>query len=106
MSADRSGTSAGLAALQIVLEEEQYRALPAEDLLGRYLSNRDERAFAALVRRYGRLVMTRCREVLRREDLAQEAFQETFTQLVVNGHRVNSAARSAGGSPGRPAGDL
>ena len=74
--------------LQLVLEEEQYRALPAEDLLGRYLNDRDERAFAALVRRYGRLVMARCREVLRREDLAQEAFQETYTQLVVNGHAV------------------
>lgn len=88
MPGDRSASSAGLAALQLVLEEEHYRALPAEDLLGRYLGERDERAFAALVRRYGRLVMARCREVLGREDLAQEAFQETFTQLVLNGHLV------------------
>lgn len=82
------GRSAGLAALQFMLEEEQYRVLAAEELLGRYLNVRDEQAFAALVRRYGRLVMARCREVLRREDLAQEAFQETFTQLVLNGHLV------------------
>ena len=88
MATERSGANAGLVALRLVLEDERYRAMPAEDLLGRYLSERDERAFAALVRRYGRLVMARCREILRREDLAQEAFQETFTQLVVNGHRV------------------
>jgi RNA polymerase sigma factor (sigma-70 family) len=90
MPGDRSGVSAGLTALQLVLEEEQYRAQPAEDLLGRYLNERDERAFAALVRRYGRLVMARCREVVRHEDLAQEAFQETFTQLVVNGQTVKN----------------
>jgi RNA polymerase sigma factor (sigma-70 family) len=88
MPSDRSGTSAGIAALQLVLEEEQYRALSAEDLLGRYLTERDEMAFVALVRRYGRLVMARCRDILRLEDLSQEAFQETFTRLVLNGHNV------------------
>ena len=96
MPLERSGTPAGLAALQLVLEEEHYRALSSERLLAQYLGERDERAFAALVGRYGRLVMARCRQILTREDLAQEAFQETFTQLVLNGNSVRQRGAVGG----------
>ena len=75
-------------ALHLVLADEQYRAMTAEDLLGLYLTGRDEAAFYALVRRYGPLVMRRCRATLGQEDLAQEAFQETFHRLVVQGRAI------------------
>jgi RNA polymerase sigma factor (sigma-70 family) len=47
-------------------------------LLERYASCRDEGAFAALVRRYGRLVRSVCWRVLRHEQDADDAFQATF----------------------------
>lgn len=47
-------------------------------LLERYISSRDENAFAVLVRRYGRLVRSVCRNILRHEQDIEDAFQVTF----------------------------
>jgi RNA polymerase sigma factor (sigma-70 family) len=47
-------------------------------LLGRYTSCRDEGAFAALVRRYGKLVRSVCWRVLHHEQDTDDAFQATF----------------------------
>jgi RNA polymerase sigma factor (sigma-70 family) len=47
-------------------------------LLGRYLADRDEEAFATLVRRYGRLVRSVCRRVLHHDQDVDDAFQVTF----------------------------
>jgi RNA polymerase sigma factor (sigma-70 family) len=60
---------------------EQAAGLPDQQLLGLFLTKRDEGSFAALVRRHGPMVLRVCLEVLHNEHDAEDAFQATFLVL-------------------------
>ena len=50
-------------------------------LLERFVTHRDEAAFAALLARHGSLVLNTCRTVLKDLNAADDAFQATFVLL-------------------------
>jgi RNA polymerase sigma factor (sigma-70 family) len=52
-----------------------------EQLLRRFLADRDESAFRLVVERHGRMVLSVCQHVLRQRQDAEDAFQATFLVL-------------------------
>src|SRR5262245_8835185 len=64
-------------------------AVSDRELLDRYLRRKDEAAFASLVRRHERTVLTACRHVLTNAADVADAFQATFLVLLRNARRVN-----------------
>ncbi|HEY3788069.1 MAG TPA: sigma-70 family RNA polymerase sigma factor, partial [Urbifossiella sp.] len=61
------------------------------DLLNRYISQRDEAAFAELVRRHGPFVGRVCRRIVG-DSAADDAFQATFLVLACRARSVRNAA--------------
>src|SRR5579871_733118 len=59
-----------------------------EALLSLFLNEREEEAFAILVRRHGPMVLGLCLRVLRHRQDAEDAFQATFVMLVRKGHTI------------------
>src|SRR5947208_7546387 len=57
------------------------QTLSDAEALRRFAAQRDERAFAALLRRHAGAVWGVCRHLLRREQDAEDAFQATFLLL-------------------------
>ncbi|HEY8505329.1 MAG TPA: sigma-70 family RNA polymerase sigma factor, partial [Gemmataceae bacterium] len=77
-----TGQSAALCQrLHRLAGEQVLRELPDQELVGRFAGQRDESAFAALVRRHGPMVLGVCRRVLHDGHAAEDAFQATFLVL-------------------------
>ncbi len=64
-------------------------------LLARFAADRDDAAFAALVRRHGPMVLGVCRRVVRDAHLADDAFQATFVVLARRPDAVRASASVA-----------
>src|SRR5258708_5537430 len=69
-------------------------------LLGRFISEKDEGAFAALVNRHGPLVLQVCRRVLSDVNDAEDAFQATFMVLARKAAAVGRREALAAWLPG------
>jgi RNA polymerase sigma factor (sigma-70 family) len=52
-----------------------------EELLERFVRQRDERAFEQLLRKHGPMVLGVCRRIVRDDHAAEDAFQATFLAL-------------------------
>ncbi len=64
------------------LADEPYRQLSDDDLWARFRDHRDETAFRVLLDRCGARIYLRCRALLGEDGLAEDAFQDTFAELV------------------------
>lgn len=68
--------------IQRLVAVEQSRAQGDQELLRRFVKDRDEAAFAALVERHGPLVWSACRRLLKSEQDAEDVLQATFLVFV------------------------
>jgi RNA polymerase sigma factor (sigma-70 family) len=71
------------------------RASPDADLLERYSTQREDAAFAELVRRHGPMVLGVCRRLLGNLDDAEDAFQATFLVLAARPRAVGDPSALA-----------
>ena len=73
--------SGALGLIRHLFESGTCTGLSDARLLERFVTHRDEAAFAALVARHGPLVLNTCRAVLKDPNAADDAFQATFVLL-------------------------
>jgi RNA polymerase sigma factor (sigma-70 family) len=66
------------------------------ELLRRFCAGREESAFAALMQRHSRMVWGVCRDVLRHEQDAEDAFQATFLALARQASSIRKGEAVAG----------
>ena len=68
--------------IERLLQRGSLAGLSEWQLLESYATQRDERAFEALVARHGPMVLGVCRRVLHNDQAAEDAFQATFLVLI------------------------
>jgi RNA polymerase sigma factor (sigma-70 family) len=71
--------------LERVVQHLRQAVMPSQtdgQLLDRFIAQRDEDAFAAIVHRHGPMVLAVCRRLLHHEQDVEDAFQATFLVLV------------------------
>src|SRR5437762_14124351 len=69
--------------------------LSDRELVGRFLTARDETAFQAILQRHGPMVFRVCRRVLAGEQDAEDAFQATFLVLARQAGTIRKRASLA-----------
>jgi RNA polymerase sigma factor (sigma-70 family) len=74
--------------VEALLEEAALASLPDGQLLERFVSRRDEAAFAVLLRRHGPMVLAVCRGIVRQTHDAEDAFQATFLVLACKAGQI------------------
>ena len=70
--------------------------VPDAELLRRFRADREESAFAEIVRRHGPMVWAVCRQMLPNPPDAEDAFQATFLALVRSADRVRKESALGG----------
>src|SRR5579875_3551673 len=91
-----STLAAGLRQLRGVLAVGCRSDESDEQLLHAFAAERDESAFAVLVRRHGPMVLQVCRRVLGQEQDAEDAFQAAFLVLAQSAAGLRKKASVAG----------
>ena len=94
-----------------IFRGETVTGLSEWQLLERYLEQRDEVAFEAIVARHGPMVLGVCRRMLAEQTDVEDAFQATFLVLVARCASSRPARRDRAlalwrGQPGRDAGPV
>jgi RNA polymerase sigma factor (sigma-70 family) len=81
--------------LRAVCDAPRGGDLSDAEILGRFLDQREETAFALLVQRHGPMVRGVCRRVLGDRDSADDSFQATFVVLARSAGSIRSAGSLA-----------
>ncbi len=84
----RAPMSAAVRQINRLFVEGTVAGLSDGQLLERFLDERDEAAFAALVERHGPMVFCTCQAVVRDHGAAEDAFQATFLVLVCKARTI------------------
>jgi RNA polymerase sigma factor (sigma-70 family) len=91
-----SALVAGVRHLRVAASARRVRDESDEQLLRAFTDRRDDTAFAALVRRYGPMVLQVCCRVLGHQQDAEDAFQATFLVLAQSAAALRQTAALAG----------
>lgn len=79
-----------------IVQTEATTSTPDQELLGRFLDERDEEAFRSIMRRHGAMVLAVCQRVLRNPHDAEDACQAAFLVLARKARSIRNTASLAG----------
>ena len=77
--------------IRTIAHARAYEETSDRDLLERFLAQREEAAFVALLKRHGPMVMQVCRRIQGNEQDAEDVFQATFLLLAARPTRSTFA---------------